>query len=215
MLFVLKNVPTRTMAVNDLLRSEINHFTPRHYKRVQVRLPGRYVLESGERYPCVAVEMSSADVLLSAPVKARKGEQVTLFLDELGGFAGVAEQFDATGFAMSLRLSNRKRNKLADQLTWFANRHLIGLPDRRQHERIVPLTRRALLRLPEGRDHIVKLIDLSRSGVSIETNVCPAIGTPIVIGKTPAVVVRHFNGGIACQFIRTLSAGELDESTRL
>ena len=159
--------------------------------------------------------MSSGDVLLSAPVKARSGEQVCLFLDELGGFTGVAEQQDPTGFVVTMQLSPTKRDKLADQLTWFANRHLIGLTDRRQHERIVPVTRQALLRLPEGRDHIVKILDISLSGVSIETNICPAVGTPIVIGRTPAVVVRHFDGGIAGEFIKTFAVGEVDESTRL
>ena len=145
------------------------------------------------------------------PVKARSGEQVCLFLDELGGFTGVAEQQDPTGFVVTMQLSSTKRDKLADQLTWFANRHLIGLTDRRQHERIVPLTRQALLRLPEGRDHILKILDISLSGVSIETNICPAVGTPIVVGRTPAVVVRHFGEGIACQFIKTLAVGEVDE----
>ena len=81
----------------------------------------------------------------------------------------------------------------------------------RQHERIVPLARRALLRLPEGGDHIVKILDMSLSGVRIETNVCPALGTPIIVGRTPAVVVRHFDRGIACQFIKTLAVGEVDE----
>ena len=198
-------------ATNLLLQSETDHFEPFHFKRVQVRLPGRYMLDSQDDYPCTAVEMSSGDVLLSAPVKARSGEQVCLFLDELGGFTGVAEQQDPTGFIMAMQLSPAKRDKLADQLTWFANRHLIGLTDRRQHERIVPLTRQALFRLPEGRDHIVKILDISLSGVSIETNICPAVGTPIVIGRTPAVVVRHFDGGIACQFIKTFAVGEIDE----
>ena len=155
--------------------------------------------------------MSSADVLLSAPVKARSGELVVLYLNELGQFTGVAEQQDPTGFVMAMQLSPAKRDKLADQLTWFANRHLIGLPADRQHERIVPLARRALLRLPEGGDHIVKILDISLSGVRIETNVCPALGTPIVVGRTPAVVVRHFDGGIACQFIKTFAVGEVDE----
>jgi hypothetical protein len=116
---------------------------------------------------------------------------------------------------MTFQLSRAQRDRLADHLTWFANRHLIEMPEERRHERITPRTTRAVLRLPDGNDHIVRIIDLSRSGVRIATNVYPAVGTPIVIGKTPAVVVRHFDGGIAGQFVRCFGCGEVDESTRL
>ncbi|MBI3275416.1 MAG: PilZ domain-containing protein, partial [Methylocystis sp.] len=47
------------------------------------------------------------------------------------------------------------------------------------------------------------------------TDVKPALGTEIVVGRTPAVVVRHFQGGIAGQFRQPLAAGLLDEAIRL
>lgn len=205
-----------TMATTILRpQSKSDHFEPFQFKRVQVDLPGRFVTASNQEFPCAAAQMSSGDVLISSDVRPQSGQHISLHLDELGDFLGVVGEHDPAGFVMTLHLSRPQRYKLADHLTWFANRHLIDLPEDRRHERITPRTTRAVLRLPDGHDHIVKIIDLSRSGVRIETNVQPAVGTPIMIGKTPAVVVRHFEGGIAGQFVRCFAVKAIDENTRL
>lgn len=198
------------------LASEIDpSIDERRFQRVRVSLLGRYMLESGHEYPCQTIEMSPGDVLLSAPVKAQIGEKVVVYLDEIGRLAGVAVRLGPTGFAITMNLPALKRDRLADQLTWFANRNTLGLPEDRRHERIVPLLQRAVLRLPDGREHIVKISDVSHSGVGIQTEIRPALGTEIVVGRTPAVVVRHFQGGIAGEFRRPLAADQLDETIRL
>jgi hypothetical protein len=185
------------------------------FQRVPVTLFGRYMLESKSEYPCQTVEMSPGDMLVFAPVKPQVGEKVIVYLDELGRFAGVTTRQDPSGFAMSMNLPALKRDKLADQLTWFANRHAIGLPEDRRHERIVPLMRRANLRLPNGEEHIVKIIDISISGVGVETDLKPPMGARVMVGSTPAVVVRHFTGGFAGEFVKPFVPGQVDESTRL
>ncbi len=108
-----------------------------------------------------------------------------------------------------------KRDKLADQLTWFANRDAVELPEDRRHERIVPLMQRTLLRLPDGRETLVKIRDLSLSGVGLETDARPPAGARITVGATPAVVVRHFPGGVGAKFVTPFSPGQIDEATRL
>ena len=39
---------------------------------------------------------------------------------------------------MTIAATPRKRDKLAAQLTWLANRSTLGLPEDRRHDRIVP-----------------------------------------------------------------------------
>ena len=173
------------------------------------------MLESQLEYPCQTVEMSPGDILLFAPVKAQLGEKVIVYLDQIGRFAGVAVRQAETGFAINMNLPAQKRDKLADQLTWFANRHDVGLPEDRRHERIEPLMQRAMLRTPDGSEYIVKILDISNSGVGIETEVKPALGTRVVVGSTPIVVVRHFEGGVAGEFVTSFAPGDVDESTQL
>jgi hypothetical protein len=187
----------------------------RRFQRVPVTLFGRYMLESRREYPCQTVEMSPGDMTLFAPVKAQIGEKVVVYLDEIGRFAGVAMRQTDVGFALSMNLPPMKRDKLADQLTWFANRHAFNLPEDRRHERIVPLMQRTLVRLPEGHEIIAKIKDISLSGVGIETEARPYLGAKIIIGTTPAVVVRHFEGGIGAEFEKPFNPGDIDESTRL
>ena len=126
----------------------------RRFQRVPVTLFGRYMLESRREYPCQAVEMSPGDMTLFAPVKAQIGERVVVYLDEIGRFAGVVIRQTDGGFALTMKLPPLKRDKLADQLTWFANRHAFSLPEDRRHDRIVPLMQRTLLRLPDGQEII-------------------------------------------------------------
>jgi hypothetical protein len=187
----------------------------RRFQRVPVKLFGRYMLESRRELPCQTVDMSPGDMTLFAPVKAQIGEQVVVYLDESGRFACVAMRHTETGFALVMNLSPMKRDKLADQLTWFANRNTCNLREVRRHDRIVPLMQRTLLRLPDGQEIIAKILDVSLSGSGIETDLRPAPGAHVVVGSTPAIVVRHFQGGIGVEFEMPFKPGVLDESTRL
>jgi hypothetical protein len=197
------------------LRSILEQNENRRFQRVPVVMFGRYMLESRREYPCQTIEMSPGDMTLFAPVKAQIGEKVVVYLDEIGRFAGVAVRQTENGFAISMALPPMKRDKLADQLTWFANRHAFNLPEDRRHERIVPLMQRTLLRLPDGQEVMVKIKDISLSGVGVEMEARPPIGSRIVVGTTPATVVRHFDSGIGAEFLKPFAAGEIDESTRL
>ncbi|WP_363349144.1 PilZ domain-containing protein [Methylocystis echinoides] len=187
----------------------------RRFQRVPVTLFGRCMLESRREYPCRTLEMSPGDMTLMAPVRAAIGEKVIVYLDQIGRFAGVATDHTEAGFALTMNLSAAKRDRLADQLTWFANRHAVNLPDDRRHERIVPIMPRTLLRLPDGQETIVRIRDLSLSGVGLETEARPDPGLRIVVGATPAIVVRHFAGGIGAEFETPFRPGEIDEGTRL
>ncbi|MGJ0393962.1 MAG: PilZ domain-containing protein [Methylocystis sp.] len=187
----------------------------RRFQRVPVKLFGRYMLESRREYPCQTVEMSPGDMSLFAPVRAEIGEKVVVYLDEIGRFAGTAVSQTEVGFTMSFTLPPMKRDKLADQLTWFANRHAINLQEDRRHDRIVPIMQRTLLRLPEGQEVIAKIKDISLSGVGIETESRPPLGARVLIGSTPAKIVRHFEGGIGAEFDKPFNPGDIDESTRL
>lgn len=187
----------------------------RRFQRVPVKLFGRYMLESRREYPCQTVEMSPGDMSLFAPVRAEIGEKVVVYLDEIGRFAGTAVSQTEVGFTMSFTLPPMKRDKLADQLTWFANRHAINLQEDRRHDRIVPIMQRTLRRLPEGQEVIAKIKDISLSGVGIETESRPPLGARVLIGSTPAKIVRHFEGGIGAEFDKPFNPGDIDESTRL
>jgi hypothetical protein len=186
----------------------------RRHQRVKVVLLGRFMLENRDEYPCQTMNMSPGGVAVLAPVKGRVGERIVMYLEHLGRLEGqVARTYDL-GFAVALTATRRKQDKLADQLTWLANRHDLGLPEDRRHERIVPRQTGSIMKV-DGREVGVRIIDISISGAAISSSVVPPLGTAVTIGRQACKVVRHFEGGMAVEFMRPLNITEFDEAIRL
>ena len=164
------------------------------------------MLANRQEFPCQTIDMSPGGVALIAPVRGAFKERVICYIDQIGRVEGVVARLLDNGFALALNVPLVKREKLADQLTWLGNRHALGMPEDRRHERVLPRVLRSTLRLPDGRACPVKLIDVSISGAALTAEIRPAVGTAVVLGRTPAHVVRGFNGGVAIEFARPFSA---------
>ena len=170
------------------------------FQRVKVSLLGRYMLADRREFPCQILEMSPGDAVIVAPVAGIVGEKIIAYIDHMGRIEGtIINQVDG-GFLMNIDASDRKRDKMAAQLTWLANKDILNLPEDRRHERVVPDIRHSTVVLDDGRRYNCKIIDISLSGAAIELDVRPAMGTPITLGRMRARVVRHFQNGVAVEF---------------
>ncbi|HEY4855947.1 MAG TPA: PilZ domain-containing protein [Xanthobacteraceae bacterium] len=174
----------------------------RRFQRVPVNLLGRYMLSDRREYPCQVVNMSPGGMALIAPVCGQVAERVIAYVDHVGRLEGVIARHLENGFAMTIAATSRKRDKLAAQLTWLANRHILGLPEDRRHGRITPRNPAGRLILANGINVACRVIDVSQSGAAVATDQRPEIGSPITIGKTSGRVVRHLEDGIAIEFTR-------------
>jgi hypothetical protein len=133
-------------------------------------------------------------------------------VDHVGRLEGVITRQFQNGFAMTIAATKNKRDKLAAQLTWLANRHILGLPEDRRHGRVTPSNPAARLILPNGTNIAVRVIDVSQSGAAISTSERPEIGARVTIGKTTGKVVRHLEDGFAIEFTRLQHADFLEEN---
>lgn len=177
-----------------------NHAQMARFQRVKVSLLGRYMLADRREFPCQVLEMSPGEAMVIAPVSGTVGEKVIAYLDSLGRIEGSIIDLIEGGFAMEVLASSRKRDKMAAQLTWLANKDLLNLPEDRRHERVVPDNRHSTVVLDDGRRYNCKIIDISLSGAAIELAVRPAMGTPVTLGRMRARVIRHFQDGVAVEF---------------
>src|SRR5271165_1298666 len=174
----------------------------RRHQRVKVNLLGRYMLADRREFPCQVVDMSPGGMALVGPVGGATGERVIAYVDHLGRLEGrIARAFE-NGFAMTISATARKRDKLAAQLTWLANRHILGLPEDRRHGRIVPRNPVGRLILPNGVNLTCRIIDVSESGAGIATDQRPPLGALVTLGKVQGRVVRHLEDGFAIEFTR-------------
>ena len=199
-------------ALADPVRPRLRIADKRRHARVAVALLGRYMLPDRQEYPCQTVDMSPGGALLVAPVLGKLGDRVVVYLEHLGRVEGEITRLVDRGFAISIAATPRKRDKLASQLTWLANRHALGLPEDRRHERIVPRNPLVEMKVENGRTSTVRLIDVSLSGAGVALDPPPPLGTAITLGRTPCKVVRHFQGGMAVEFLLPMSPDRFDES---
>ena len=184
----------------------------RRYQRVRVNLLGRYMLADRREFPCQVTDMSPGGMALIAPYAGQLGERVIAYVDHVGRLEGKVARHFQNGFAMTIATTPRKRDKLAAQLTWLANRHILNLPEDRRHGRITPANPAARLILPNGINIAVRVIDISQSGAAIATDQRPEIGTLVTIGKTAGRVVRHIEDGFAVEFVRLQHSDFLEEN---
>ncbi len=172
----------------------------RRHKRISVTLLGRFMRENKEEHPCKLIDISAGGAAVAASVSVPAGERVVAYFDRIGGLEGeVVREFDG-GFAFRINATRHKREKLAAQLTWLANRTELAAEGRR-HERITPRNGDSTLQLAEGIVLSCRIIDVSISGASVATPARPEIGTEVVLGKLRARVVRHHSQGFGVQFI--------------
>jgi len=139
---------------------------------------------------------------LIAPVPGQPGERIIAYVDHLGRLEGHIARILQNGFAMTIAATARKRDKLAAQLTWLANRHILGLPEDRRHGRIVPRNPITRLILPNGLNVSCRVLDVSLSGAGIATDQRPPVGSLVTLGKVQGRVVRHLEDGFAMEFTR-------------
>lgn len=184
----------------------------RRFQRVRVNLLGRYMLSDRREFPCQVVDMSPGGMALVAPMVGRPGERIIAYIDHVGRLEGTVTRALQNGFAMTIAATPRKRDKLASQLTWLANRHILGLPEDRRHGRLVPRNTRSIMTMPDGEAVPCQIIDMSLSGAAVASATKPPMGALIKLGRTQARVIRVKEDGFAVEFTRLQHPDFLEEA---
>lgn len=186
--------------------------------RVKISIGGRFMLENRSEYGGTAIEASLQTLVVEADTLPRIGERVIGYFYVIGRIEGVVKVHTGSGFELEMTTTSVKRDKLASQLTWLANREILNLPEDRRHDRIVPRDPRITVRRladPPGSEVHGHLIDISRSGAAVSIKGNFERGAEIFLGTTPARVVRAFDGGIAVEFHGSVPDGLFDVDIRL
>lgn len=176
----------------------------RRQQRVKLCVSGRFMRSTRQEFDCATIDLSPGGIAFQSDVGVELDERIVAYLDQLGRLEGTVARTFPGGFAIRMKLPATKRAKLAEQLTWLANRALLGLSEDRRHDRIEPRNSRTTVTLASGRAFLGRLIDVSQSGAAVAVDVRPAIGERVTVGSTPAQVVRLFNDGIAVEFAQAM-----------
>jgi hypothetical protein len=174
----------------------------RRHERVQVDLPGRLFLPGdGRESPCRVVEMSAEGAQVVCDLIPDTGSFAILYIEGFGRFETEVVRSEWDRFAVALRCSQLKQNRVAELLQQLTHGGEVNQPLLRRHERvegegIAHFTRSS------GQIIACEVLDLSLSGVSLKTEVKPAIGEIVMIGQMSGRVVRHHECGIGVEFTK-------------
>ncbi|HWA31620.1 MAG TPA: PilZ domain-containing protein [Rhizomicrobium sp.] len=173
----------------------------RRYKRVPVQLSGRLFVpaESREAH-CKISDMSPGGARISCEVVPAQGTQIVVYIDGFGRFEGVVSRPDDGYFGVQFNCSQHKRERVAEQLTLYLNGGKIDDATLRRHDRTPT---KGLARFTRANGDVVncEVLDLSLSGVSLQTDVRPPLGEFVLIGQMAGKVVRHHESGIGIEFV--------------
>lgn len=181
----------------------------RLYKRIPLELKGRFMLPDRSEHDCLVRDISGSGLSLITPLTGEVGDRVVAYISEIGRLEGdIVRTFD-DGFAIELRITPFKREKLLRTLCTLDQSAEAEETAARRHHRFVPQKRGSDFTLPDGRSYPCEVIDMSLSGASIRVGVVPGIGTTVYLGKMRGTVARHHREGVAIEFTDMPDLGTL------
>lgn len=181
----------------------------RRHRRVLWQVPVRGLTGSGEEFACNTIDVCAGGIRINLARPLEKGENLVLYIEDIGRVEGVIVRvLNEVGYAVEFRSPQRKREKIADALTWLVNKDKLGLTDERNAERR-PDTGQVIAIYGKGISIACSVADASLFGVALRTaGPRPLIGDRVQIGERAGTCVRYIDGGFAVDF-RTLHGTDI------
>ncbi len=177
-------------------------------------LCGRYMLPDMSEHPCQIARINLKQAVFLTSLDVPSGVQIVAYIDELGRLEAQVADPVPGGFCVTFKLTESRLERLRQRLIWLRDRQQNGTIDDRRHSRVEPKENKSHITLSDGRVYACEVIDISLSGAAVSTEVMPALGTYVMLGKMRGRVVRYINSGIAIEFAKQLHPGNV-ASTRL
>lgn len=173
----------------------------RRHRRVDWCVNVRGLNAAGEEFTATTIDLGAGGIRISLARPLSLGEEVVLYIEGIGRVEGVvARVLREVGYAIAFRAPSRKRDKIADQLTWMINRDALGLEEDRTGERRAS-SGDVLAHFGEHEAVPCRVQDMSIFGVALTTGgPRPLIGQQVRVGARNGVCARYFEGGFAVDF---------------
>lgn len=175
----------------------------RQHRRVKIKLHGRFLSGDGEEHSLVTENISVGGACFKSVSIPPLGSQAVCYIDYLGRIVGDVVRITDDGFAVQFKVSQIKRDRLADKLIWMVNKDRLGLVEERGAQRFAT-EGPALVVRQDGRKMQCRVVDISLTGAGFETDgPTPMVGETIKVGSIEAEVVRVTSSGFGVRFRKT------------
>ena len=172
----------------------------RQYQRVELSLVGRFLGTSDNEHSCKVKNISAGGALLESDAIPQIGEQLIIYLDQLGRFTGNVVRIDDGAFAVQFTHSRPKAQRTSDAIMKLMhNKDSVPFTERSAPR--VAQDQATQITLESGQKLVCSIVDISLTGASIAITPRPKTGTRLILGKTAAKVVRHHETGVGLLFL--------------
>lgn len=168
--------------------------------RYKLIVSGLFVMPDGTEVRCVTEDASVGGFGIRSAKRPHLGAVIEIEFHFLGVVRAEVVRHTERGFGVRVLRTAMGARSFGKMMVWLVTAHNGGVREARAHARYVPRERDVVVSLPDGRNVQADILDVSRSGVAISTDVRPPLGTLLHVGKTRARVVRHLEDGIGLAF---------------
>ena len=191
----MTDISTRRLLVRNVSAKD-----RRKFRRVIHETPARCMWKSGGEFAAQTVDLGGGGVSLKTDEPCSVGEQLVVYIDQLGRMAGTATRKTEKGFAVSVNFVPQKLDRFVDQLTWIVNQKALGLDDERRSVRRTS-SEKLIATFESGAVAQCSVIDISLLGVALRTTgPRPEIGSRVQIGRKTGRCARYIENGFAVEF---------------
>jgi hypothetical protein len=177
-----------------------NYEEQRVHPRVTIEIPGRYMLASGEEFPCKTVDVSPWGISLRVTKSGRPGDRVLVYLRDLGRIEGRIVRRYPDRLAIEIVASPFRRERIAERLDWLLHHGSGQTAERRSSSREDMEGSQTILRTDDGDEFTAELLELSLSGARIKVAARPPVGARVMLGQQHAIVERYADDSLALSF---------------
>jgi len=175
---------------------------------------GRFMLPDMSEHPCQVTHIEPDSAVFVTGSVPPAGTQMVAYIDEIGRVEASADEAVAGGFKVCFVLNAARRERLAQRLKWLAEKADGSVQEDRRHTRYEPKDSKSHLTLADGRIYTCEVLDISLSGAAVKTEIMPAMGSYLLLGKMRGRVVRYLDTGFAVEFTHQLDRTALADHIR-
>lgn len=195
-----------TTKVDDISKA-VARVDRRNRRRINLDIYVRFMEEDGEEREGRVLNIAASGVAIKSSHKPPIGSKVICHLNKMGGYQGAVCRHLEDGFAVHFIASPRVQERLLDRIMAAANNMLDEIRDVRRHERL-NLDQATHFELEDGEKHPCNVLDISLSGIGIESIERPPVGALVTVGQMHGQVVRHTPRGFGIEFDRPPAGDE-------
>lgn len=165
---------------------------------------GRFMLPDMSEHACQVLDLSLQGATFITSDVPPVGLAIVAYLEDLGRVEILSGIPVPGGFKVTYAATGSRLERLQQRITYLLER-ADGAPDLRRHARFEPKDKHSSITMPDGRSYACEVLDISVSGAGIKTDVMPALGTYLMVGKMKGRVVRYLENGFAIEFVKQLA----------